>query len=231
MTIIITILASHISTATADITSDAATKRVKRMYALCPPHFERVGNQCYYISDTQVNWLDAHFACKDRNSRLAEPIKAEDHRLRRFMLRNDKARTTKWIGGMYNWQKNQWQWGYSGRIMDYQSFSQMVPGWVANLICAFTGLCLIVIRQVKLILLYFNLKQMLDFIMKIIFKLNIYFHFRLNPRVKSTKDTQCTESHNWLTLNSTECHINDKTKAPTQASRLTYLQHHLIQLI
>lgn len=134
VTITLTILASHISSANANAisSSDVATKRVKRMYALCPPHFERVGSQCYYISDTEVNWLDAHFACKDRNSRLAEPIKAEDHRLRRFMMRNDKAHTTKWIGGMYNWQKNQWQWGYSGRPMDYQSFSQMVPGWVSG---------------------------------------------------------------------------------------------------
>lgn len=129
VTIAVTIVASHIPTTNANQAADAvAPKRVKRMYALCPPHFERVGSQCYYISDEAVTWLDAHFACKDRNSRLAEPTKPEDHHLRRFLQRNDKSRTTKWIGGMYNWQQNQWQWGYTGRIMDYQSFSQMVPG-------------------------------------------------------------------------------------------------------
>lgn len=119
------LLATQVS---ADVPDGGVATRVKRMYALCPPHFVRIGNQCYYISDTEVNWLDAHFACKDRNSRLAEPVKAEDRELRKYMLKNDQQHTPKWIGGMYNWQKHIWQWGYSGRDMDYQSFSQMVPG-------------------------------------------------------------------------------------------------------
>lgn len=95
---------------------------------MCPPNFVRIGGQCYYISDTEVNWLDAHFACKDRNSRLAEPIKMEDRRLRKYLQQSDPAKSIKWIGGLYNWEKNKWQWGYSGRDMEYQSFSQMIPG-------------------------------------------------------------------------------------------------------
>lgn len=98
------------------------------MYALCPPKFIRIGNECYYISPISANWLDAHFECKDRNSRLAEPIKMEDRRLRKYLLHADMQRSEKWIGGLYNWEKSKWQWGYNGRDMGYQSFSQMIPG-------------------------------------------------------------------------------------------------------
>lgn len=98
------------------------------MYALCPPHFTRVGNECYYLSTERVNWLDAHFDCKDRNSRLAEPIKTADTRLRKYLQHSDVSRTEKWIGGIYNWERNKWQWGYNGRDITYQSFSQMMPG-------------------------------------------------------------------------------------------------------
>lgn len=98
------------------------------MYALCPPHFVRIGGQCYYISDAKENWLGAHFACKDRNSRLAEPIKLEDRRLRKYLQQMDGDRSIKWIGGRFNWGKHNWQWGYNGNLMTYQSFSQMTPG-------------------------------------------------------------------------------------------------------
>lgn len=102
--------------------------RPKRMYAMCPPHFQRIGNECYFVSKERVNWLDAHFECKDRNSRLAEPFKHEDRLLRKFLIRRDQNRADIWIGGIYNWEKNHWQWGYNGRDMTYQSFSQMTPG-------------------------------------------------------------------------------------------------------
>lgn len=98
------------------------------MYALCPPHFQRVGTECYYISTEPANWLDAHFHCKDRNSKLAEPIKYEDRRLRKYLIHNDNDSNEKWIGGIYNWERKKWQWGYNGRDMTYQSFSQMIPG-------------------------------------------------------------------------------------------------------
>lgn len=103
--------------------------RVKRMYALCPPNFIRIGSECYYISSERVNWLDAHFDCKDRNSRLAEPIKHEDRVLRKYLTHSDdNDRTDIWIGGIYNWERKKWQWGYNGRDVLYQSFSQMAPG-------------------------------------------------------------------------------------------------------
>lgn len=60
--------------------------RIKRMYALCPPQFERIGNECYFLSKTKVNWLDAQFQCLDRDSKLAEPNKVDDRRLRKHLL-------------------------------------------------------------------------------------------------------------------------------------------------
>lgn len=102
-------------------------RRFKRMYAMCPPHFFRIGNECYYISQSRQNWLDAHFECKDRNSKLAEPMKYDDKSLRKF-LQSTKEKNYIWIGGNYNWRANKWQWGYNGKDIGYQSFSQMVPG-------------------------------------------------------------------------------------------------------
>lgn len=94
---------------------------------MCPPHFFRIGNECYYISATKLNWLDAHFECKDRNSKLAEPMKYDDKYLRKYLTMS-KQKNYIWIGGNYNWRTNKWQWGYNGKDIGYQSFSQMVPG-------------------------------------------------------------------------------------------------------
>ncbi|XP_053683242.1 uncharacterized protein LOC128733582 isoform X2 [Sabethes cyaneus] len=110
-------------------------RRFKRMYALCPPQFFRIGNECYFISKNKQNWLDAHFECKDRNSKLAEPLKYDDKNLRKFLLMT-KEKNYIWIGGNYNWQANKWQWGYNGKDIAYQSFSQMVPGQDLKYHCA-----------------------------------------------------------------------------------------------
>jgi hypothetical protein len=63
--------------------------RTKRMFAMCPPKFIKIGNECYFMSTFKVNWLDAHFECKDRNSKLAEPMKYEDRQLRKNLVRGD----------------------------------------------------------------------------------------------------------------------------------------------
>lgn len=60
--------------------------RVKRMYAVCPPEFQRIGNECYFISREKETWMEAHFKCVDRDSKLAEPFKFEDKRLRKYLL-------------------------------------------------------------------------------------------------------------------------------------------------
>lgn len=96
--------------------------RAKRMYAICPPAFLKIGNECYFISNKTESWLDAHFDCKDRNSKLAEPLKFADRRLRKYLRTKDQTRGEKWIGGMFNWQTGNWQYGYNGGAMKYQGF-------------------------------------------------------------------------------------------------------------
>lgn len=97
------------------------------MFALCPPHFLRIGNECYFISQNRVNWLDAHFECKDRNSHLAEPYRQDDRFLRKYLnhLQQQSRPADVWIGARFNWERNKWQWGYNGKDLTYQSFSQM----------------------------------------------------------------------------------------------------------
>lgn len=84
------------------------------------------------MSDSEASWLDAHFECKDKNAKLAEPMKSADRALRKFMIERGRTRGMVWIGGMYNWQRFKWQWGYNGKEMTYQSFSRMAPGWVGR---------------------------------------------------------------------------------------------------
>lgn len=96
------------------------------MYVLCPPQFIAVGEKCYFISKERVNWLDAHFECKERNSRLAEPTRKEDRLLRKHLNKlNGLNLGEMWIGARFNWERNKWQWGYNGEDLTYQSFSQM----------------------------------------------------------------------------------------------------------
>lgn len=106
--------------------------RTRRIYAMCPPSFTKIGNECYFLSPTKASWLDSHFECKDKNSKLAEPLKYADRLLRKYFMERGRTRGEIWIGGMYNWQRMKWQWGYNGKDMTYQSFSQMKPGWVCR---------------------------------------------------------------------------------------------------
>ncbi|XP_031634514.1 uncharacterized protein LOC116347880 isoform X2 [Contarinia nasturtii] len=103
----------------------------RSMYFLCPPKFIQLGNECYFISQDRVNWLDAHFECKERNSRLAEPIGKQDRFLRKY-LTNLSGSQDMWIGARYNWERNKWQWGYNGEDVKYQAFSQMSAGNTAR---------------------------------------------------------------------------------------------------
>lgn len=106
--------------------SNLKLSRAKRMYALCPPGFQKIGNDCFYISDRKESWLDSHFECKDRNSKLAEPLKFADRRLRKFLQNKDPMHGEKWIGGMYNYQQKKWKWGYNGGEMKYQAFDGVI---------------------------------------------------------------------------------------------------------
>ena len=63
--------------------------RNRRMYALCPPQFQRIGFDCYSLPSEHSSWLEAHFYCKDKNAKLAEPQKYADRKLRKFLHQND----------------------------------------------------------------------------------------------------------------------------------------------
>lgn len=63
--------------------------RNRYMYALCPPGFQRVGTECYSLLTQHTSWLDAHFYCKDKNAKLAEPRKFSDRKLREFLRKQD----------------------------------------------------------------------------------------------------------------------------------------------
>lgn len=68
----------------------APTSRPKRrVYALCPPKFHRVGTDCYSLVDQRSSWLEAHFFCKDKNANLTEPGKHADRKLRLFLQKQD----------------------------------------------------------------------------------------------------------------------------------------------
>lgn len=95
--------------------------RGKKIFGTCPPSFVKIHNDCYYFSNKKESWIDSHFHCKDMNSKLAEPLKYSDKRLRKYLNNKDKLRTEKWIGGMYNWERMKWQWGH-GKDMTYQAF-------------------------------------------------------------------------------------------------------------
>ena len=85
--------------------------KVRRIYAMCPPSFTKIGNECYHLSSAKASWLDSHFECKDKNAKLAEPLKYSDRLLRKYLMQRGRTRGDIWIGGMYNWQRNKWQWG------------------------------------------------------------------------------------------------------------------------
>lgn len=63
--------------------------RNRYMYALCPPGFQRVGTECYSLFAQHNSWLEAHFYCKDKNAKLAEPRKFSDRKLREFLHKQD----------------------------------------------------------------------------------------------------------------------------------------------
>ncbi|XP_037945351.1 collectin-12-like [Teleopsis dalmanni] len=108
--------------------------RNRRIYALCPPKFQRIGTECYYMPEEQRIWLEAHFFCKDKNSKLAEPTKYSDRKLNMFLQQHDRQSNAYggypdpiWLGSTYDWLTGVWQWSISGKNLTYDAFSQMDP--------------------------------------------------------------------------------------------------------
>lgn len=126
--------------------SEQDKPRTRRMYAMCPPNFQRIGTECFSLSQQQGSWLEAHFICKDKNARLAEPEKYANRKLRQFLLKNDGSKFGRifvifnmniyngthhfslpdtdpiWIGATYDWVNKMWQWSISGRNLTFNGF-------------------------------------------------------------------------------------------------------------
>lgn len=60
----------------------------KRTY-VCPPDFVRLGNKCYFFSNTSVKWDDAFFNCNDMHSTLAIIRSKYQHKLLKNLLTNN----------------------------------------------------------------------------------------------------------------------------------------------
>lgn len=110
-------------TNTQNVTNVRFPRGQRAIGGLCPTGFIRSENICYFFSNKKETWIDAHFDCRDMKSRLAEPLKYSDRRLRKLLLNKDKSRSEKWIGGMYNWERMKWQLT-NGKDMTYQGFAQ-----------------------------------------------------------------------------------------------------------
>ncbi|GJQ67277.1 putative C-type lectin [Trypoxylus dichotomus] len=101
----------------------------KRTY-VCPPDFIRLGNKCYFFSNTSVKWDDAFFNCNDMHSTLAIIRSKYQHKLLRNVLTSNSkysAHLERWIGGRYDWTKHEWLWGASGKPIDYNGFPTPPP--------------------------------------------------------------------------------------------------------
>ncbi|XP_015601875.1 uncharacterized protein LOC107270928 [Cephus cinctus] len=92
-----------------------------RRYA-CPIGFFRINRQCYYLSGGKAPWREAYFHCKDRNATLAVLNRSKDRTLRNYLLGDRFTKLERWIGGIFNWRKGDWEWGVSGEKMEFMNF-------------------------------------------------------------------------------------------------------------
>ncbi|XP_065582678.1 lithostathine-1-beta-like [Artemia franciscana] len=105
---------------------------------ICPPEFVRLGNGCYYLSSHISTWQDAHFSCKERNSTLLSlDTKWKDRTMRNYLNRAEFARLERWIGGLFDWSRQQWVWGAQGAPVSYLNFGQLAPVNAMNWHCIF----------------------------------------------------------------------------------------------
>lgn len=66
--------------------SDDATRVRRKVVVMCPPGFQKIRTECYHISAYPLTWLDAHFECKNKNGKLAEPTRIQDEAIRKYLL-------------------------------------------------------------------------------------------------------------------------------------------------
>ncbi|KAE8747390.1 hypothetical protein FOCC_FOCC005857 [Frankliniella occidentalis] len=95
---------------------------VRRRYS-CPARFIRMGNSCYFMSTLMASWHDAHFKCRSMGAQLAAFEKRwENRNMRKYLMREELTPLSRWIGGIYQWEKRFWMWGSTGLAVGYKAF-------------------------------------------------------------------------------------------------------------
>ncbi|XP_076754491.1 uncharacterized protein LOC143425510 [Xylocopa sonorina] len=89
----------------------------------CPVGFFRLKRYCYYLSGGMAPWREAYFHCKDRNATLAVLDRnGKDRMLRKYLSSDQFTKLERWIGGIFNWQQMDWEWGVTSQKMVFQNF-------------------------------------------------------------------------------------------------------------
>jgi len=88
----------------------------------CPPDFEPVSNNCYFISSERVGWIEAKKKCELKRSRLAS-LEHEDKEedLLEFVSSSTRRRVSKyWVGGNDIRKEGVWEWeGTNNLVPDF----------------------------------------------------------------------------------------------------------------
>ena len=88
----------------------------------CPPGFEPVSKNCYFISSERVGWIEAKKKCELKRSRLAS-LEHEDKEedLLEFVSSSTKRRVSKyWVGGNDIRKEGVWEWeGTDNLVPDF----------------------------------------------------------------------------------------------------------------
>ncbi|XP_025418715.1 snaclec coagulation factor IX/factor X-binding protein subunit B-like isoform X2 [Sipha flava] len=103
------------------------TSESKLMYN-CKNGFSKFGNNCFYLSTKTATWQEAYFECKylAKGSKLAVLYKeVDDHNIRKFLKYRHTEIKERWIGGLYDWNQDQWKWATSGRKIQYNHFEKI----------------------------------------------------------------------------------------------------------
>ena len=78
----------------------------------CPRGFEQVKNDCFYLSDRSVGWIEAKKGCEGRGARLVS-LETEDKMQNLLDWVSDKTRRRRskyWSGGNDIEVEGAWQW-------------------------------------------------------------------------------------------------------------------------
>jgi len=104
----------------------------------CPPDFVRLGNGCYLFSSHITSWQNAHFACRDAQAQLAVfETRWEDSTIGTYLSRPEFAPLERWIGGLYDWNGQQWLWGATGEPMKYLGFGDLTSDRLREWHCVY----------------------------------------------------------------------------------------------